>query len=346
MLARNRAPGGNPSSPHAEGRAARAALDAARDRAAGALGVQAQDVVFCASGTESVNLALLGAGRRLPADAAVVTWAAEHESVLGAVRQLRLEGRTVHVLPIDPEGFAEPRIPEDAGLVSLGLANNELGTLQPVDEVSRQARALGALVHLDCCQGPRWVTPPLGLADLASFSGHKLGAGPGGLLVARAGVRLQPLVYGGPQERGRRAGHEDVADATAVAAALEVCRRERGQRSATVAPFAARLREALSDVGGRLTGGEPRLPNYATATFAALRGEDLLLALDLAGVSASSGSACASGSLDPSHVLLAMGLSLEEAMGSLRLTLGYESVPEDAERMFHVLHSLPLNVRG
>jgi cysteine desulfurase len=293
-----------------------------------------------------VNLALLGAGRRLPPGRSVVTWEAEHQAVLGAVRQLQVEGRPVHVLPVDIAGFAVPELPADAGLVSIGLANNEIGTLQPVADVSRRARALGAVVHLDCCQGPRWVRPPLEVADVASFSGQKLGAGPGGLLVARPDARLQPLAYGGPQEWGRRAGREDVGAAAAVATALEVSAREREGRSAAARPLAAGLRAALVDLGGRPTGAEPRLPNYATAAFAGRRGEDLLLALDLAGVAASSGSACASGSLDPSHVLLAMGLSLVEALGSLRLTAGYDTTAADLEQVFHVLHSLPLHARG
>jgi cysteine desulfurase len=348
--ARASAPDGNPASPHAEGRLARAALDAARDRAAAALRCESRDVIFCASGTEAVSLALLGAGRRLPPGRSVVTWEAEHQAVLGAVRQLQLEGRDVHVLPVDDGGAAVPEIPDDAGLVSLGLANNEVGTLQPVAEVAAGARRIGALVHLDCCQGPRWVRPPLELADLASFSGQKLGAGPGGLLFASSGLRLQPLAYGGPQEWGRRAGREDVGAAAAVAAALAVCARDRERRTAAARPAAERLRAALAGAGGRPTGAEPRLPNYATAVFRDVRGEDLLLALDLAGVAASSGSACASGSLDPSHVLLAMGLSLEEAMGSLRLTIGYDTTPQEIERMiermFHVLPSLQRHGRG
>jgi cysteine desulfurase len=343
--AREAAPAGNPSSPHTEGRAARAALDTARDRAAAALGREAREVVFCASGTEAVNLALLGAGRRLPPGRSIVTWEAEHQAVLGAVRQLQLEGRSVHVLPVTGGGFAEPALPADAGLVSLGLANNEVGTLQPVAAVSAAARALGALVHVDCCQGTRWVAPPLHLADLASFSGQKLGAGPGGLLVAPPDLRLQPLAYGGPQEWGRRAGREDVGSAAALAAALQVSAAERDRRAAAARPLAERLRVALVEIGGRPTGDEPRLPNYATAAFPDVRGEDLLLALDLAGVAASSGSACASGSLDPSHVLLAMGLSLDEALGSVRLTVGYDTTSEEIEQVFHVLHSLPLHAR-
>ena len=293
-----------------------------------------------------MNLALLGAGRRLPPGRSVVTWQAEHQSVLGAARQLQLEGVPVRLLPVDAGGFADPALPADAGLVSVGMANNEVGTLQPVAEIAAAARALGALVHLDCCQGPRWARPPVELGDLASFSGQKLGAGPGGLLLARAGVRLQPLAYGGPQEWGRRAGREDVGAAAALAAALDVTAAERDRRAGASRPLAARLRGALAGAGGLLTGDEPRLPNYASAVFRDVRGEDLLLALDLAGVAASSGSACASGSLDPSHVLLAMGCTLEEALGSLRLTVGYDTSPEDIERMFHVLQALPLHARG
>lgn len=320
-------PEGNPQSPHAEGRAARAALDAARDRAAAALEVDPGDLVWCSGGTEAVNLAVLGAGRRLPAGRRVVTWEAEHQAVLGAVRQLQLEGRPVTVLPVDAAARAAAEdIPADAGLVSIGLANNEVGTVQPVAAVAARARAVGALVHLDACQGPAWVRPPLELVDLASFSGHKLGAGRGGLLFARRAARLLPLQFGGPQEWGRRAGREDLGGAVAVAAALAECAARRGDWSAAAAPRAARLRAVLESLGGRLTGVPPGLPgclpNFATAAFAGVRGEDLVLSLDLAGVAASSGSACASGALDPSHVLLAMGLSMAEALGSLRLTAG------------------------
>ena len=327
-----RLPEANPQSPHAEGRAARAALDAARDQAAAALGASPGDLVWCSGGTEAVNLALLGAGRRLPPGRRVVTWAAEHQSVLGAVRELQAEGRPVLVLPVDGAARASAAdIPEDAGLVSIGLANNEVGTLQPVAEIAARARRLGALVHLDACQGGSWVQPPVELADLVSFSGHKLGAGRGGLLLARRDTPLLPLLFGGPQEWGRRAGREDVAAAVAVATALAVCRDRRAGWSAAARPRAALLREALAGLGARITGGEPRLPNFATAAFARVKGEDLVLSLDLAGIAVSSGSACASGSLDPSHVLLAMGLSMPEALGSLRLTAGPATTEAEVE---------------
>lgn len=333
-------PTANPSSLHAEGRAARASLDRARDACAAELGVDRAAVTFTSSGTEAVNLAIFGVARRLPSAARIVTWAAEHQSVLGAVRRLEAGGHNVVVAAVDAD--ARPSldaITEDTAFVSIGLANNEVGTLMPVAEVIRRAHAFGAIVHVDACAGPRWIAPPAG-ADLMSFSGHKLGAGSGGALYVREGVRLDPLLYGGPQEWGRRAGREDVAAATAIATALVTCARDRASRSAAASAQAARLREAVERCGGTLTGGAERLPNYATATFPSRRGEDMLLALDLAGVAASSGSACASGSLDPSHVLIAMGLSLDAALGSLRLTTGYATTDGEVERAIRVLSSV------
>lgn len=340
--ARAGAPAGNPQSIHREGRAARAALDGARDAAAAALGVDAPDLVFCGSGTEAVNLALLGAARRLPPRRSFVTWEVEHPAVLGAARRLQLEGVPVVVLGVDagcrPDVAA---IPGDAGLVSTSVANSEVGTLQPVAEIAARAANLGALLHVDCCQGARWLRPPVDRCDLASFSGHKLGAGAGGLLYANRDVLLEPLQHGGPQEFGRRAGHLDVGQAVAVAAALTVCTRERDAQAARVAPLSAALREALAAAGATVLGAAPRLPNVAAAAFAERRGEDLLLALDLAGIAASSGAACAAGSLDPSVVLLSMGRSLAEAQGSLRLSVGYETTAAAVELAVAALRSLP-----
>jgi cysteine desulfurase len=324
-------PDGNPSSPHTEGRAARTALDAARDLAAQALGADRTEISFTASGTEAVNLALFGAARRR-SQGTIVTWEAEHQSVLGAVRRLQSEGHAVEVVRVDRNALADPDdIPDSAALVSIGLANNEVGSIQPVAAVIDRAHAIGALVHVDACAGPRWIPIPPG-ADLVSLSGHKLGGGRGGILFVRDGVRIDPLLYGGPQEWGRRGGREDVSAAVAVATARAICARERSTRASAAAHQAATLRALLIELGGALSGAESRLPNFATAVFDDRRGEDMLLALDLAGVAASSGSACASGSLDPSHVLLAMGLTLEEALGSLRLTTGYATTDEEVER--------------
>src|SRR6266852_2334894 len=330
-------PDGNPSSPHAEGRASRAALDRARDLAAEALGANRTEITFTSSGTEAVNLALFGAARRMPMSGTIVTWAAEHQAVLVAARRLQAEGYQVEIAPVDHAGRAAPdAIAPGTSLVSIGLANNEVGTIQPVREVIERAHERGALVHVDACAGPRWIPIPDG-ADLVSFSGHKLGAGRGGALYVKDGVRIDPLLYGGPQEWGRRAGHEDVASAIAVAIAIEVCANERRPRAATATRQSMSLRTLLAELGGQLTGTPDRLPNFASCAFDDRKGEDMLLALDMAGVAASSGSACASGSLDPTHVLLAMGLSLDAALGSLRLTTGYATTDEEIARARDIL---------
>lgn len=333
-------PDGNPSSPHTEGRAARAALDHARDVAAQALGADRTEISFTASGTEAVNLALFGAARRLSKHGVVVTWAAEHQSVLGAVRRLQSEGHAVEVAGVDKDARASADdIPSSAALVSIGLANNEVGTIQPVADVIARAHEVGALVHVDACAGPRWIPIPDG-PDLVSLSGHKLGAGRGGILYVKDGVRIDPILYGGPHEWGRRAGREDVLAATAVATALSVCVRDRAARGVVAQRQATALRALLIDLGGVVTGAETRLPNFATCAFVDRRGDDLLLALDLAGIAASSGSACASGSLDPSHVLLAMGLSLEQALGSLRLTTGHATTDDELARASAIIRNV------
>ena len=332
-------PQSNPSSLHTEGRSARATLDRARDSAAAALEADRTEITFTSSGTESINLALFGVARRLPKSGVVMTWAAEHQAVLGAVRRLESEGHAVEVAGVDGSARADAdSIPRGAALVSIGLANNEVGTMQPVAEVIARAHELGALVHVDACAGPRWIAVPQG-ADLVSFSGHKLGAGRGGILFVRDGVRLDPQLYGGPQEWGRRAGREDVSGAVAIGTALCVCVRDRDARFQIARKQADSLRDLLQDMGGRMTGGEQRLPNFATCAFADRRGEDVLLALDIAGVASSSGSACASGSLDPSHVLLAMGQSLDEALGSLRLTTGYATTDDEVARARAIISS-------
>jgi len=330
-------PPGNPSSLHHEGRAARAALDAARDQLATAMHAARTEITFTSSGTEAVNLAILGAAARLGKSARVVTWAAEHQSVLAAMRHLQTSGHRVTIAQTDDTALADlDAIRPGVAMISIGLANNEVGTIQPVAEAIDRAHDIGALVHLDACAGPRWIDITHG-ADLVSISGPKLGAGRGGALYVREGVRIDPLLYGGPQEWGRRAGREDVGAAVAVATAMTVSEQTRTNRSHTATRQAAQLRDLLAELGGRVTGSKQSLANFAAASFASRRGEDMLLALDLAGLAASSGSACASGSLDPSHVLLAMGLSLDEALGSLRLTTGYATTDEEISRARAIL---------
>ncbi|HLK38604.1 MAG TPA: aminotransferase class V-fold PLP-dependent enzyme [Polyangiaceae bacterium] len=329
---------GNASSPHTEGRAARARLDALRDTVARKTGRDRTEVTFVASGTEAVNLAVFGAAARLPTTGRLLTWASEHQSVLGAFRRLQAQGRDVRIANVDSEGAVDlDAIEPGVAFVSVGLANNEVGTIQPVADVVKRAHAVGALVHVDACAGPRWIDLPLG-ADLASLSGQKLGAGRGGVLLVADGVRIDPLLFGGPQEWGRRAGHEDVDAAGALAAAIsETWSERRAARAQAAARQSARLRSALVELGAQLTGSDSRLPNFASCTFDGRRGEDMLMALDLAGMAVSSGSACASGSLDPSHVLLAMGFTLERSLGSLRLTTGYDTTDEEVELAVAIL---------
>ena len=327
-------PAANPSSPHTEGREARAAMDRARDAAAASLGAKRTEITFTSSGTEAVNLALFGVSGPL------VTWAAEHQAVLGAARRMQAIGRKVTIANVDATAAVDvSAIHPGTALVSVGLANNEVGTVQPVAEVIARAHDVGALVHLDACAGPRWIAIPKG-ADLVSISGHKLGGGGGGILFVKDGVRIEPLLYGGPQEWGRRAGHEDVAAATGVAVALAVSTRDRERRSIDATRQSQSLRAALHELGATMTGAEQGLPNSASCTFAGRKGEDMLLTLDLAGIAASSGSACASGSLDPSHVLLAMGMSMDEAQGSLRLTTGYATTDDEIDIAIAVLRKV------
>src|SRR5258708_11787419 len=242
-------PEGNPSSPHMEGRAARSALDRARDIAARALGADRTEISFAGSGTEPVNIALFGLARRQSKQGTLVTWAAERQSVLGAMRRLQSDGHAVEVAQVDPSGRADPGdIPSSAVLVSIGLANNEVGTIQPVAAIIARAHGVGALVHVDACAGPRWIGVPEG-ADVISFSGRKLGAGRGGILFVRDGVRIDPLLYGGPPEWGRRAGREDVDAAIAVATALSTCQRDRLGGGAVAARQASPPRALLLHPG-------------------------------------------------------------------------------------------------
>ena len=317
------APPGNPMSLHAEGRAARHALDHARDSAAATLGVDPREIVFCATGEEAATLAVIGASTRLWEGAKIVTWAAQAPAVAAAVLRLRRAGREALTLSLDATGAAVvDRLPEGTALVSVSAAGFETGTLQPLARIAAAAREAGALLHVDFGAAPRWSAPDLDGVDLASFSGDLCGAGRGGLLWVRPGVRLEPLVEGGAEEWGLRPGAVDVAGAAALAAALECCAAGRDERAAATGPLAARLGDVLADLGAEPLPPVPKLPNFAWATFESARGEDMLLALDAAGVAAAGGPPCAAGSLDPSPAALAMGRSLRSAFGALRLSAG------------------------
>lgn len=357
---------GNPASGHHAGREARRRLEDAREAVAAALGARPRDVVLTSGGTEADNLAVQGIVRaRRSADprrTRLVVSAVEHHAVLDAARWLaRHEGVEVVVLPVDGEGRVDVGALEEelaahgdrVALVSVMWANNEVGTLQPIDAVVAVAAAAGVPVHADAVQAVGQVPVDLRASGLAalSVSGHKVGATPGtGALLVRPEVPVVPLLHGGGQERGLRSGTADPAGAAALAAALTVAAGEAGGAGARrVAALRDRLLAGLLAIDGvRLRGAPPgpgRLPGNAHVTVDGVRAEVLLYLLDAAGVCASSGAACRSGVEQPSHVLLAMGASPAQAGAALRLTLGHTSSDADVDAVLDVLPEAVVRAR-
>ena len=337
---------GNPSSIHASGRRARQALDEAREAIATRLGAKPREIVFTSGGTESDNLALKGVawagsarGRHL------VTSAVEHKAVMNSCAVLERQGFEVTYLPVDQYGRVDPAdvaaaITDDTTLVSIQAANNEVGTLQPVAEIGAVCRERGVPFHTDAVQSAAATipTPDAWQASLVSLSAHKLGGPKGvGALYVRHGTAMLPQHSGGAQERQRRAGTENVAGIVGFAAAMRLPAAD----PATTAGLRDRLVEGLLEIPGVELTGHPtdRLPNSASVVIDGVEGGDLVAALDLDGVEASTGSACTTGSVEPSHVLLAMGLDSHLAHGSLRLTLGPESTDADVERTIEVAYA-------
>ncbi|KAB1887905.1 cysteine desulfurase [Microbacterium maritypicum] len=333
---------GNPSSHHTAGEAAAGALHDARARVARILGMRTGDVVFTAGGTEANNLAVKGivlaaleAGRRH-----LVISPIEHESILESAEYLRrFHAVEVTLLPVDARGRIAPddltaAIRDDTALVSIGHANNEIGTIQDATALASVTRAARVPLHLDAVQSAGW----LGLRDLGadavSIAGHKLGTPKGiGALAVRGRVPVEPLLHGGGQERGRRSGTENVAGAVALATALEIAEHEREVVAARVGAatrhFIALVLDSIPEAV--LTGDAlHRLPGTASFTFAGTSGESVLLELERRGVISSSGSACAAGSDEPSHVLLACAVAPEVAQTAVRFTFGRVPLPEDA----------------
>ncbi|MCR2824448.1 cysteine desulfurase family protein [Microbacterium sp. zg.Y909] len=335
---------GNPSSHHTVGEAAAGALADARSRVARVLGMRPADVVFTAGGTEANNLAVkgiaLGARNVDPQRRQVITTAIEHESVLASRDYLeRLHGAEVILLPVDATGLIDPdRLAEVIGprtaVVSIGYANNEVGTVQDAAALAAVCAAHRVPLHLDAVQAAGWLPLAGTGADALSIAGHKVGAPQGtGVLAVRGRVPLEPLVHGGGQERGRRSGTENVAGAMGLAVALEMAEAERADAAARVAAVRDAFIEAvLSTVpGAQLTGHRVRrLPGSASFTFAGASGEAVLLQLERRGIVTSSGSACAAGSDEPSHVLLALGIAPEVAQTAVRFTFGHGPVPDPA----------------
>ena len=340
---------GNPSSVYSWGRSARKALDSARDQVAALLGASASEIVFTSGGSEGANLAIKGvAWADQNRGNHIITSAIEHHAVLDTVLWLETQGFEVTILPVDEYGLVSPSQVEqalrpDTILVSIMHANNEVGTIQPISEIGAIVRRHGARFHTDAVQtaGVLELNVDALNVDLLSISAHKFYGPKGvGALYVRKGVRLSPLIHGGGQEKRRRAGTENTAGIVGLAKAFELAQRDRIAENQRLTALRDRLIEGLVKIPHTRVNGslEQRLPNNVNVCFEYIEGESMLLNLDLRGIAASSGSACTSGSLDPSHVLLAMGLSHEIAHGSLRLTLGRENTEADVD---FVLQEIP-----
>ncbi|HET8571253.1 MAG TPA: cysteine desulfurase family protein [Candidatus Limnocylindria bacterium] len=330
---------GNPSSIYASGRRARQALDEAREVVARFVGGQPREIVFTAGGTEADNLAIKGAAWAASANGRhIVTSSVEHKAVLHTCAVMERSGFEVTYLPVDRYGRVDPAdvaeaITEHTVLVSVMLANNEVGTIEPIAEIGRVCRERRVLFHTDAIQAAGHLpidVDALGV-DLLSLAAHKVYGPKGvGALFVRRGTALLPQLQGGSQERQRRAGTENVAGIAGFARALESLDLAGGLE----AELRDRLITGLTAIDGVSLTGHPteRLPNSASFVVDGVEGGDLVSALDLEGIEASTGSACTSGSTEPSHVLLAMGIDPQAAHGSLRLTLGRETTPEEIER--------------
>ena len=323
---------GNPSSLHWFGQRARAAVEEARVQAASLIGATPAEVVFTASGTEADNLALRGVATRArePRRKLVVT-AVEHHAVLNTARALAEEGSPVETVRVDAEGRVDlddlrAKVDERTALVSIMLANNETGVVQPVAEAAGLARERGALVHCDAVQAAGKVPVDVRTldVDLLTLSAHKIYGPKGvGLLYVRRGTPMKALVRGGAQERNRRAGTENVAGIVGLGAASLLAREHLEADGARLRGLRDRFEaELLAIAGAARNGAEPRVPNTTNVSFAGTEAEGLLMALDLMGVAVSTGAACAAGGIEPSHVLRAMGLPAERVQASLRFSLG------------------------
>jgi cysteine desulfurase len=352
---------GNASSVYGLGQEAAQAIDEARRTVADILGCQPREVLFTSCGTESDNLALRGVGwarRNLGKGNHIITSPIEHHAVSHTCEQLEKHfGFEITYLPVDEHGLVDPddvgrAIKDSTILISIMYANNEVGTIEPIAEIGKVAKQMGVPFHTDAVQAGGVLNLDVGElnVDLLSLSAHKFYGPKGiGVLYVRKGMPLLPTQTGGGHESNRRAGTESVPFIVGLATALKIAYEELEANNQRVAALRDRLIEGVLDsiVEVELTGHPTnRLPNSASFVFRYIEGESMLLNLDLAGVCASSGSACASGSLEPSHVLLAMGIPPEVAHGSLRLTLGRENTDEDVDYVLEILPGIVEKLRA
>ena len=348
---------GNPSSIHSTGSDARRAVDAARRQVAGAIGAQPQEIYFTAGGSESDNWAIKGtAFARRNKGNHIITSAIEHHAVLHTCAWLEKQGFEVTYLPVDEFGRVrvedvEKAITDKTILITIMAANNEIGTIQPIEEIGRLAHDKGILFHTDAVQaiGAMPIDVNAMHIDMLSMSGHKFHGPKGiGALYIRKGVKIDQYLHGGAQERGQRAGTENLAGIVGMGKAIEIATQHLEENARRLTALRDKLIDGIlaeiPDV--RLNGHRTqRLPNNVNVSVRYVEGEALLLRLDLAGIAGSSGSACTSGSLDPSHVLLAIGLPHEIAHGSLRLSLGTDTTEAEIDEVLDKLPGIVKSLR-
>jgi len=334
---------GNPSSLHSAGQRAKEALEDARVRIAKVLGAEPREITFTSGGSEADNQAILSAVRmgEKKGKRHIISTAFEHHAVLHTLDKLKKEGFDVTLLDVHENGMVTPEqvkdaIRDDTALVTVMFANNEIGTVQPIEEIGRICRERGVLFHTDAVQaaGHLHIDVKKQNIDMLSLSAHKFHGPKGaGVLYAKRGIRLVNVIEGGAQERGKRAGTENIPAIMGMAQALEDAAAHLDENAEKMTVLRERLIAGLAEIPHAVLNGdrEHRLPNNVSFCFEGIEGESLLLLLDDKGIAASSGSACTSGSLDPSHVLLAIGRPHEIAHGSLRLTLSHETTEEEID---------------
>lgn len=340
---------GNASSIHTAGRKAKELLDTAREQVANALGAEPGEIYFTAGGSESDNWAIKGVAHKFAKKGKhLITTAIEHHAVLHSMKSLEKEGFEVTYLPVDSEGFVtaeqvEKAIRPDTILVSVMFANNEIGSVEPIAEIGDVCKKHGVLFHTDAVQAVAHIKIDVKAMniDMLSLSGHKFNAPKGvGALYIRKGITIPNLIDGGQQERGKRAGTENIPAIVGMGYAIEVATRELDERMSRVHKMRDRLRDELMRriPYAKLNTPENSLPGTLNISFQYIEGESILLMLDMNGICASSGSACTSGSLDPSHVLLAIGLPHEIAHGSVRMSIDHNNTEEEID---HIIDTLP-----
>jgi cysteine desulfurase len=348
---------GNPSGIHENGRETRKAVEQARREVAETLGAESREIVFTSGGSESDNLAIEGTAFALREKGNhIITSQIEHHAVLNTCRWLEKQGFRVTYLPVDASGLVDPdsvrdAIGNDTVLVSIMTANNEIGTVEPVSEIGEICREKGVLFHTDAVQaiGMMNIHAAEINADLISLSAHKFHGPKGtGALYIRKGTKLESLIHGGAQERGLRAGTENVPGIVGMGKAITVAAKEREENQQRIRELRDQMiRIVLERIPGSQLNGHPekRLANNCHFSFAGIESEALLLRLDLAGISVSGGSACTSGSMEPSHVLQAIGLKDEMLKSGIRMTMGRETTREEIEKTAEKMSEIIADLR-